>query len=128
MNLRALRSPWFGLALLVGGAWIGLGIATLLGPGLVRSMYEGQSFGFLNDLITGQARNPVDSYLASFAHRIAGAAQDLSVVTAIGLSLVASGRLRFGAALAAEAGIAAGSLALGNAIGSAALAQLGGSA
>ncbi len=63
-------------------AWVAF--AWLAVPALIRSAYRGESVGFLNRLIKGQAANPVESYLGSWS----GLATRLTFGLALALALV----------------------------------------
>ena len=47
-------------------AWILF--STLVAPGIVRSAYDGRSHEFLNRIISGQGRHPVEFYLRKWTH------------------------------------------------------------
>jgi len=56
---RHSRYWWFAFAVLL--AWAG--VATWVVPRLIEAAYYGRSLGFLNAIITGQATNPLETYL-----------------------------------------------------------------
>ena len=63
MNLRTRKAIYvfvfFGIGLLILGK--------LVVPWLIEQAYQGESLGFLNAIITGQASHPMSFYLSEWA-------------------------------------------------------------
>jgi hypothetical protein len=61
---RLARGYWVAFAILMG-LW---GVfAIWLAPAVIRGAYRGESFAFLNDVITGRAVHDVDYYLSTWS-------------------------------------------------------------
>ena len=55
---------WTVTVVVLVGGWVA---SRFLVPGIIESAYAGRSFGFLNDIISGQAEIPLSEYLVAWS-------------------------------------------------------------